>query len=84
MRLGALPALCVVALSVVAALAIHGFGKVAQLALEPRPVGSVAPAVSAACGESVGDTGAGSLHCGPGARASYDRDAGLGYCRCTP
>lgn len=50
------------------------------LALAPRPTGSVAPPV--ACGESVGDTGSGPLHCGPGARALYDRDAGLGYCRC--
>ncbi len=59
--------------------------RVTALVLAPRPVGVVAvPSAVPACGESAADLGNGALHCGPGARASYDRDAGLGYCRCAP
>ncbi len=72
----------ILAALLVAVTAIVVSERTLALALAPKPAGSVTP--PAPCGESAADLGNGPLHCGPGARASYDRDAGLGYCRCAP
>lgn len=56
--------------------------RTAALAIGAHPAGSASATPPPPCGESAGDVGSGSLHCGPGARASFDRDAGLAFCRC--